>query len=805
MDSESFFQYALDYALDKENTFFIIIGSDSGLLLPWLAKQTLGRGSRIAIIEHHDIYHAISNKYRGIINQENDVTEIQSKISLHCDTDWHETLLEKINSKYFHAGQTTIMESHASITDYSKLYIPLCKSVKIALREHIQHSCITINRQDFTEKQFANAIDNNTPLQRSVNFGESRTAIVLGGGPSLDHHINWVKENQDKLFIIAVSRLASMLMEIDLKPDAIVSVDPTDISYEVSKKGILWEDVPLLYNFHVSPKLLQQWQGPTFYLGKRFPWHTKKELDGFIASAGPTVSHSAVFVASQLSFSKILMSGIDFCFTESGSTHSSDSPEEYIQKMPSFCEAIVETYSGRTAATSTNMLHSVKPMDELGKLVNRNKPILYNLNNEAAKCESIPHISINDVVLDQLKPRLIEHTGQISSEMGNKHLDEIEKELASVKHTLGKLRILSKDAKFLINKMISSNENSLNSKNSFKLSRIRKKIETDYSDFLEAIIYINGLAFSKTELPTEFEDMSSDELLNWGKDYYALIESGTKNLISYIDGVDSKLQLRRDELVPDCDIRKIAKRWREDSTPGRILKWKKLHGKNISGPDKAWVQRAIGKFRSTLNDSNKKLGTQVQSSHMRLASMLRSIDFFKENNKINELKAIEPKMASNEWPYCALHPYISATIHDLRGNTSEANAQYQSSVDICSNRLSEKPDTLPEMQRLIENCLVRMTQCYMSINEHQSALTTLGLLCEMLPNYIVTYAKMLYLVGEQGYAKDLMVSYTELYPGDRKASLLLAQYQEDMKGKLEPDGEDEYARAINSAMQAIMG
>ncbi len=49
MKSSEFFSRMPDFDLMAENTLYLVIGSDSGLLIPYLLSRPLGLGSRIAV------------------------------------------------------------------------------------------------------------------------------------------------------------------------------------------------------------------------------------------------------------------------------------------------------------------------------------------------------------------------------------------------------------------------------------------------------------------------------------------------------------------------------------------------------------------------------------------------------------------------------------------------------------------------------------------------------------------------------------------------------------------------------------
>ncbi|MFK7993568.1 MAG: 6-hydroxymethylpterin diphosphokinase MptE-like protein [Granulosicoccus sp.] len=804
MKSNEFFNTLLDYDLQLDNTLYLIIGSDSGLILPYIKQLSVGRGSKFAVIEHDDVYPLIAKEYRGLLETHNNPDSDEKIVTLHAHSSWQHEIFDGTDKPWLLGGQVRLVESNASSADYSRLYMPILCAVKKAASERVLDISVTLSRRVFTEMQFRNATDSTVALDNSLDFGAGRSALILGGGPSLDLHLDWVISNRDRLFIFAVSRIAGKLMKHDIKPDILVSVDPYDISYEVSKKGILWTDVPLVYNFHVSSKLLQQWQGPAYLLGKRLPWHSVKQQAGKVMSAGPTVSHTAVFVASQLGFSQILMTGVDLCYSVSASTHADDSPEQMIQQMPSLCDAKVETYNGRIAGTSAGLKQSVDALNDLGVLINRNKPVLFNLSDEAARCESISHISIADVQLPSEKPDFSTHMDTEIRAVSPEELEELERDLKLARHSFTQVRMLCTKAKSAVSKMHAPDVGLHAKKYSIKLSRIRKELESDYEEYLAAITYDKAVEFSKTQLPTDFKDMKKSELIDWGRNYYDLIEKGTRSMIEEIEKLQKRIQLRRDEHDPSINVRELAKRWREDETPGRILLWKRLNWHRVAPEDRAWVQRSVGKFRSTLNEPSRSTREYLLGENMSIENVMKSLVFLSDSKRQDELQAIASRLDANTWPYSALKPFTEGLLMDLENNTQGALNRFQTSIDTCSEHLENNTDSLSTMQRLIEECLVRMTQCYMSRQDHESALVSLGMLCEMLPLYVVSYAKMLNLCGQRQFAIELLESYVELYPSNKKAHFILNSLQPDVKPQAS-EVDPVYVDKISDAMHAIMG
>jgi len=683
--------------------------------------------------------------------------------------------------------------------------MPILRAAKLACEQRVQQISVTINRNIFSQMQFRNAVENSTPLLKSDEFGKGKTAVILGGGPSLDQYLDWVKTNREKLFVIGVSRIAKTLMKHEIKPDIVTSVDPYDISYEICKSGLLWTDIPLVCNFHASPKLLQQWQGPTFHLGKRLPWHTKKQYSDCVDAAGPTVSHASAVVAWQLGFTQVLLVGVDLCFNASASTHFSGSPEQLIQQLPSICDAQVETYGGRMAGTSVQFKQSVDSLENIGAAANHDTPILFNISIEAAKCPSIPYFDVNEIKLPETKPDLKDHVDLSNKVIPLSELTKLEREVKLASHSLVSIRTLCAKAKNCVKRMNDPDAASSAKKYSVRLTKIRKQLESEYGDYIDAIIYDKGLEFSKVNTPTDFSLMTSEELTVWGCHYYDLVDQGASDMLSHIKTLQPRIQLRRDEQNPDVCIRTLAKRWRDDSTPGRILRWKSLYWKNVSAKERAWVQRSVGKFRSTLNEPDTLVTTSLSSHNEDVNKVLKSLVFLRDNNSLSELLAIEAKLDAGVWPYGALKLFTAGLICDLQSSPREAMPLFQACIDACSERLENKADDLASMQRLIEESLVRMTQCSIAQEDYSAALATLGILCEMLPSYIVSYAKMLDMCGQHDFAIELMESFVDVYPANKNARFVLNELRPESENEKTLSDDPAYVEKITGAMDAIMG
>ena len=805
--SRDLFEQKFDFQLQEENCLFILSGSDSGLLIPWLHRQRIGRGSRLVVVEPDEVYKLVAPAYRGTLGNGSmdDAIGLQSCITLHRQSSWQHEVFNGSDEAWITGGSIRVLESNASVADYSRLYTSMHRAIVKAAEERVFEVSSVLNRDSFSKMQFRNAVDSIEPFRCNLEFGQGKTAVVLGGGPSLDKHLDWIKKNRSKLFVLAVSRISNKLLKEELKPDLVVSVDPQDASYDLSKQGVLWTDVPLVYNYHVSYKLLQQWQGPSFYLGRRLPWHNIEKLQNFVPASGPTVSHTAVSVASHLGFSQVLITGVDLCYSLSASTHAGDSPEQTIRKMPSLCNAQVKTYSGRIAGSSILLKNSVGALNEIGIALKKQNMMLFNLSEDAAFCAAVPHLAITDVILPDKKPQLSDYLNVDVRAITTQELKELETEFKLAKHIFAKISSMCTKAKTLVAQLHGRNSGGDKEKVSFKLAKLRKQIESEYPDYIGAVTYHYGIEFSRTNSPTDFNDMSAEELISWGQHYYRLVECSAGSLIKEIDAHAFRLQLRRDEQNPNTNVRELAKRWRDDETPGRILRWKRLNGARAKPEDRAWIQRNIGKFRASLNVQTAKTLQAYQSQNQDIINMLKSLVFLAQNENISELQAIEQRFDKKVWPYSALRLYTAGLVYCLRSEPTSAIGDLQSAINLCTVRMESHPDSLNSMKGLIEECLIKMNSCFIKLNDYKSALTTLGMLSEISPSYIVSYAKMLHLSGQNDSAIELLKYYVELYPNNRKAQFFLNKWLPVHEKAEIPNENPVYISKINDAIHAVMG
>ena len=156
--------------------------------------------------------------------------------------------------------------------------------------------------------------------RRFCNTFSGKTAALLGGGPSLDDMIPWVREHQHDLVIIAVSRICRRLREAGITPHIVVSIDPTEFSFDISKEFLDLDPRSSSPTPTTSPsRCSRSGVAAASFSTAATPGSTDEDEN--ISAAGPTVTNTGFALAMAMGFSTIVFAGIDLCHSIQGYTH----------------------------------------------------------------------------------------------------------------------------------------------------------------------------------------------------------------------------------------------------------------------------------------------------------------------------------------------------------------------------------------------------------------------------------------------------------------------------------------------------
>ena len=189
-------------------------------------------------------------------------------------------------------------------------------------------------------------------IEKSVN----KPIIVIGAGPSLDSSVEFIKENRDRLFVLAVDAAFSGLYP-EIRPDAVVLLES---QYWIQKAfiGITDLDIPIIADLTSNPSLLVKLNGNKAFFftdysaqdsaaGSFFFVFKEKNILPLRLEAMGSVGLAALALAERLAFDglPIFHTGLDFSWGR-GFSHSKLSYQ--VKNLFSDISKIKSLYTGES-------------------------------------------------------------------------------------------------------------------------------------------------------------------------------------------------------------------------------------------------------------------------------------------------------------------------------------------------------------------------------------------------------------------------------------------------------------------------
>ncbi|GHE80972.1 motility associated factor glycosyltransferase family protein [Thalassotalea profundi] len=139
--------------------------------------------------------------------------------------------------------------------------------------------------------------------------------FIAAAGPTLEKHLNYLALHQP--FIIAVDASVRVLLERDIIPNIVVSIDYTAYQFFKDINPQLLENTTLVYFPNIESQVLTYWPGPRLCSYSPTPMY-KELIDKYpkiqLYCAGSVV-HPAIDLAVYLQAKTIVLLGTDFAFT----------------------------------------------------------------------------------------------------------------------------------------------------------------------------------------------------------------------------------------------------------------------------------------------------------------------------------------------------------------------------------------------------------------------------------------------------------------------------------------------------------
>jgi hypothetical protein len=304
----------------NNETLFIVYGLALGYHITELNNKLSG-DNQILIIEPS------LSAFKKLL-EVRDISSLTNNDNIHIFVGNKASITKFYNTYINHYNVNNIIVT--TFAQYNKLFEEYYNKSLTKLKECMINIQIGINTQKcFCYELNKNIFENLKCICHSNNIQDLKgkctgiPAIIVSAGPSLDKNIAELKNVKDRALIIAGGRTLKTLLENNIKPHLVVSLDPGKGAYEVINENLNC-DVPLITNIASNSKVINEYRGEKIFSnsdeGKELVKQlTNKEID--VILQGGSVANFSMSIADYIGCDPIILIGQDLAYTD-GKCHS---------------------------------------------------------------------------------------------------------------------------------------------------------------------------------------------------------------------------------------------------------------------------------------------------------------------------------------------------------------------------------------------------------------------------------------------------------------------------------------------------
>jgi hypothetical protein len=753
--------------LFEEESLYIIFGSDSGLLAHYILEQEQPTNTRYLFIE---LPHLIE-KIKQTLPQDYD----KKNILFSTPEKWKAAAEALEITVYIYKDSVHYIKSFAALSSYQVDYHNGNLAVVKALEIMFFFTRALVGVFPFMTKQLMNICENRSPSTLMNNLFKGKTCVILGGGPSLDNDIEWLKDNKKNLVIIAVSRIAKNLLKHNLIPHIIVAVDPYEISFDVSKDLLkLPKDVLFLHANCVYPSLLSQWHGKSVFIGQKYPWNETEEVE-YTDMGGPTVTNTALKAAIEMGFSNVLLSGVDLCNSKTGVSHASGSNEANIGPALGQAGVWVETYAGHKAETSIAFDNAVAALSKQAYQALEQEVSIYNLSENAAKAKYIEHITTAALSFEDEQDNVQELINSVIPDMNIARIKQsnniVLKNVTKILKDVKAIKLLAEECLECNKKLFSvRGKEEENFKYKIRMDKIEKQFDKKYKNATSFVKNFGLDQFIKCA-QTSDSDWSDDKIETTGQIYYQAYVNSSKSLIQHLSDAVQRINSRIEESKPAPNFSVLYKQWQKDKQFGRAIVFKEstnIELENLKSDQKNYDE-CLDQYEVLINKKDTLHLTRTKREAS-LAGVKRKITILFNQHNIDALEVMMTSLSmydpKNPQYQQAQHLFILAEAFLLILQKDYNNALYLF-------------DQLP-IENIEEDELQQIASLAIKLGDYEQAESSLRVLASISTIYVPKYAKILNLLGKSKLSIDTYTQYLSDKPKDIQVWFELAKLYFDL-------------------------
>ncbi|MBF0461033.1 MAG: DUF115 domain-containing protein [Magnetococcales bacterium] len=588
--ADTFYHRHFGETLQKKDALYLIVGTDSGRLLHWLLAQGLADGSRYLFIEYPELV--------DILREEADFpADLPNAVQVCAPDGWLEVAKELALQDYCYLGHVYRIKSLAVLDGFFEEYFTTWKTFEEQISQYQTTANRELGSRVFMIKGLENLAENRIPAERLIGLFPGKTAILLAGGPSLPESFPWVLANRDNLVVLAVSRIASQLARAGIQPDFFFAIDPHDIIFHQSKAMLAcWQHTLLVNVYHLNPRLLSQWRGPSAYMGQLFPWESALNPARPLSFPGITVSHQALGMAIEMGFAQVVLSGFDLCFDKDGFTHTEGSEERKAGPFAAPLELWVETNGGWQAETRYDFLSAIPSLEQLAAFAVQRGCRVVNPAPGAARIAQVDHLPWETLVVTPLAGSVWERiqTAIPPETTADRmhHYETVVQELLRVRTAVQQVLRLTSEALDCNERFFGRKGRPPDFKFKLRMDAIEQELDEVHAHFALLVKRWGVADFLKLSRPDKEREWTDQEIEEAGRRYYQIYRESAVALTRLLDEIRQRLRARMEEEKAHPAIKILVSQWKKDNQPGRLQVFLDRRGQEMAdfpeGVQKTW-------------------------------------------------------------------------------------------------------------------------------------------------------------------------------------------------------------------------
>ncbi|CAK0752193.1 putative 6-hydroxymethylpterin diphosphokinase MptE-like domain-containing protein [Gammaproteobacteria bacterium] len=769
----------LDYfgaQLGREDTLFVILGSDSGLLLNYLLECERPKKSRYILVEPVELIDRINERPRR-------PPEDPEQVFLTSLETWRTCIPEEVRLQYLHRNRVVLMKSVGAADGHFFLYAPLWRELKTQVDDEIWNALVQHGFSLHLLTQVFNIPDNAYPAIRLEGTLRGYPAVVMGAGPSLVECIPWIQQHRHNLVLIAVSRVARVLKLHGLVPDIFVSLDPNHHSLMVSHDMLDYGEKTLFINgYHTQFDLVQGWAGPKAYVGPLYPWQTRNAVANWM-QAGPTVSNLALDIAIRLGCNPVYLAGVDLCFSPTGMSHTQGTLEASAGPTLMLGERLVKTNDDRITETKNEFLQAAQTIESMVSLARLQGYEVFNLAPQALAMEGVMYRPTDELSVPEKPQSAWEHLqGHLPkdwSAMEQRHLNTAIKELLTARKNFASLLKMARQALAIKRRMFDDKCRMVKGHLKPRLDQIERQIDRElgtYANFAKRLSIQRLIRDVRASGDLEWTDQ---EIHDYVGNYYGTYAKVAEELTGFLDETITKARSRLLELDKGKVSRKLFEQWDQgknvtvlghglNSLRIRATRWKRVHSDRyeaLDEQDRAYLDELVEKCDIRRKEYDPSLPKTLVASTS-LNGLIGRIEEYFMSAQREALERLIRGLEHHASPADAtpyLH-FVKGLVALLDGDEDAAAADF---IQVKSGPARE-----PAQKRLLTR--------YLDLGDLDKAYGVLKELASMSPFYAPFLADLLRIMGRVSDALDYYTAYLKASPFDISAMMKMAMLYDEI-------------------------